>query len=263
MGRIERNAFRLNPQEFYLQKAIDEVKEIFEPVIKNKKIQFSVEISDHLRVAKVKCDKDRLKQVLINLISNALKFTKSSIRVNCFQRNSCPVDHDNQIRKERREENKYEYYCQKSTNQIDVWSSLPHTAMDQFRDISLNSVFISVLDDGEGISLPDQNKLFKLFGVLEASREQNKKGCGLGLTICKKIMTKMKGDIKVTSQVGVGTLFTIMFKSENFNSDYIEMEDVETLNEGVTSRRIPVQRHFHNTFTSLDFNNHSLRRYNF
>ena len=53
-------------------------------------------------------------------------------------------------------------------------------------------IFISVKDDGEGISEEDQNKLFKLFGKIHKTHFKNKKGCGLGLTICKKITKKMK-----------------------------------------------------------------------
>ena len=53
-------------------------------------------------------------------------------------------------------------------------------------------IFISVKDDGEGISEEDQNKLFKLFGKINKTHFKNKKGCGLGLTICKKITKKMK-----------------------------------------------------------------------
>lgn len=52
-------------------------------------------------------------------------------------------------------------------------------------------IFISVTDDGEGISDEDQDKLFKLFGKIEKTHFKNKKGCGLGLTICKKISMKM------------------------------------------------------------------------
>lgn len=53
-------------------------------------------------------------------------------------------------------------------------------------------LFISVSDDGDGISEEDQQKLFKLFGKIEKTHFKNKKGCGLGLTICKKIMKRMQ-----------------------------------------------------------------------
>lgn len=58
-----------------------------------------------------------------------------------------------------------------------------------------DSVFISVTDDGDGIEPKDQEKLFKLFGKISKTHQRNKKGCGLGLTVCKKIMQKMSGDI--------------------------------------------------------------------
>jgi len=52
-------------------------------------------------------------------------------------------------------------------------------------------VFICVTDDGPGISEEDQKSLFKLFGKIEKTHHQNKKGCGLGLTICKKLINRM------------------------------------------------------------------------
>lgn len=68
-------------------------------------------------------------------------------------------------------------------------------------------VFLSVSDDGVGISNFDQSKLFKLFGTIKSSDNLNKKGCGLGLTICKKIVEQMDGDIQVMSKVNKGTIF--------------------------------------------------------
>jgi signal transduction histidine kinase len=41
------------------------------------------------------------------------------------------------------------------------------------------------------MSEEDQKSLFKLFGKIEKTHHLNKKGCGLGLTICKKLMKKM------------------------------------------------------------------------
>ena len=55
-----------------------------------------------------------------------------------------------------------------------------------------NLIFVSVTDDGDGITDEDQKKLFQLFGKIEKTHYKNKKGCGLGLTICKKILRKMK-----------------------------------------------------------------------
>lgn len=70
-----------------------------------------------------------------------------------------------------------------------------------------DSVFISVTDDGDGIEPKDQDQLFKLFGKIKKTHQRNKKGCGLGLTVCKKIMQKMRGDIDVLSKKQRGTIF--------------------------------------------------------
>ena len=55
-----------------------------------------------------------------------------------------------------------------------------------------DSVFISVTNDGDGIEPKDQEKLFKLFGKIKKTHQCNKKGCGLGLTVCKKVMQKVR-----------------------------------------------------------------------
>ena len=52
---------------------------------------------------------------------------------------------------------------------------------------------ISVKDTGIGIKEEDQKKLFKLFGMIDSSRDVNSTGTGLGLTICCLIIEKMDG----------------------------------------------------------------------
>jgi signal transduction histidine kinase len=47
---------------------------------------------------------------------------------------------------------------------------------------------VAVWDNGLGIQKDDQKKLFKLFGTIKNNRNLNKKGIGLGLVICKRII---------------------------------------------------------------------------
>lgn len=44
-----------------------------------------------------------------------------------------------------------------------------------------------------------------MFSKLSATHDRNKTGCGLGLTICKQIVEKMNGEIKLESKLNVGT----------------------------------------------------------
>ena len=54
---------------------------------------------------------------------------------------------------------------------------------------------LTVTDTGIGIPSHDQQSLFRLFGKTSSNHNRNKTGCGLGLTICKKILKKLGGDI--------------------------------------------------------------------
>ena len=62
---------------------------------------------------------------------------------------------------------------------------------------------ISVKDTGVGISKENQKKLFKLFGFLEATKDRNSKGVGLGLSISSQIVHEFAGGkIDLESDVG-------------------------------------------------------------
>ena len=65
-------------------------------------------------------------------------------------------------------------------------------------------------DTGLGIKEEDKNKLFSLFGKLECSANINTNGIGLGLNICKKIVSAFDGEIYLDkSDVGASFSFTI------------------------------------------------------
>jgi len=64
------------------------------------------------------------------------------------------------------------------------------------------------LDNGPGIPIAEQPKLFKPFSLLSCNKKMNPNGHGLGLSICRKICRKLGGDIKLTSVPGSMTEFT-------------------------------------------------------
>lgn len=67
----------------------------------------------------------------------------------------------------------------------------------------------SVTDTGVGISEENQGKVFERFYTQEKSYDRLASGTGLGLTICKQIVEMMGGDIRLESEPGKGTTFTV------------------------------------------------------
>ena len=65
-----------------------------------------------------------------------------------------------------------------------------------------------IQDHGYGISPDDQERLFTLFGTLDATRDANANGIGIGLNICKKIVKNAKGQIDCFSRGrNMGSIF--------------------------------------------------------
>ena len=129
--------------------------------------------------------------MVLNLQSNALKFSQSGGKVEI----KCKL-----IRHE---------------------DNLKYIGHHQYFQAAPNGMIeITVSDTGSGIQEKDKEKLFKLFGFLETTKELNTKGIGLGLYISKEIVNKFGGDISFTSEWQVGTSFTIcMALDEDISSE--------------------------------------------
>ncbi|WP_307365205.1 ATP-binding protein [Brevundimonas sp. SORGH_AS_0993] len=71
-----------------------------------------------------------------------------------------------------------------------------------------------VTDSGSGISQEDLSRLFQPFTQVDASSTRRFGGTGLGLTIARRMANIMGGDITVTSEMGVGSCFTLSLEAE-------------------------------------------------
>ena len=72
-------------------------------------------------------------------------------------------------------------------------------SLDLSYDFDLSKLAVSVEDSGIGIKTEDLHNLFKFFGQVSSSKNINKSGMGLGLTISKLIIQQLGGDIEVKS----------------------------------------------------------------
>jgi K+-sensing histidine kinase KdpD len=120
----------------------------------------------------VLADAERLRQILGNLLSNAMKYT--------------PADRPIQIRAEQ---------------------NLPDP----------DHVTISVIDQGPGIAVGDQQRVFEKFVRLEETMKTSVRGTGLGLYICRQLVNAMGGDIWVESEAGSGAAFRFTLRVASGN----------------------------------------------
>jgi len=75
-------------------------------------------------------------------------------------------------------------------------------------------VFISVADEGEGIPREHLPRLTERFYRVDAARSRELGGTGLGLAIVKHIVSRHRGDLKIESEVGKGSIFTVILPAD-------------------------------------------------
>jgi PAS domain S-box-containing protein len=81
--------------------------------------------------------------------------------------------------------------------------------VDTRSDTAHNGVLVQVEDTGIGIREEDLPNLFRPFRQIDSTLSRKHEGTGLGLVICKRLTDLMGGDIRVSSQWGTGTRFTV------------------------------------------------------
>ncbi|MFT3982168.1 MAG: ATP-binding protein [Ferruginibacter sp.] len=94
-----------------------------------------------------------------------------------------------------------------------IENALKYSPKETVVDVSLQRktdlIWLAVADSGTGISNTDKQKIFEKFFRLGNEATKRAKGTGLGLYLCKKIVTRHKGRIGITDNPGGGSIFTV------------------------------------------------------
>ncbi len=174
-SRVEAGKLDLEIRSLHLKQLIEEVIALFSQKANEKGLKLNYRIADDVP-AFILGDSTRLRQVLVNLISNALKFTNLGfIHVDV-----------------RRREQIYS-----ESNHSDIFE-----------------VEFEVTDTGIGIPKSKLQSIFDSFQQVDSSISRKYGGVGLGLAICQKLVELMKGQIWVTSEEGKGSVFTFFITTQ-------------------------------------------------
>ncbi|KAF0178892.1 MAG: multi-sensor hybrid histidine kinase [Limisphaerales bacterium] len=179
-SKIEAGKLDLERHPFELRTCLEEALDLLTPRAAEKKIDLVYTVEDNLP-AIVEGDVTRLRQIIVNLVSNAVKFTaKGEVGISVS-----------------REE-----------NPGDIATPEVPPDPDSF------FVRISVRDTGIGIPANKMDRLFKSFTQVDSSTTRQFGGTGLGLAICKRLAELMGGKIWVESEAGKGSTFHLILRTQ-------------------------------------------------
>ena len=178
LAKIESGKTTLYPTDFDLYALLNLIEEMLALRAESKGLQLVIERDRNLP-RYINTDDKKLRQVLINLLGNAIKFTNEgsvTLRV-------------------RKQETGVEY--------------LPQTSIPMYS----HTLVFEIEDTGAGIAPEDLDSLFEAFTQTETGK-QSQEGTGLGLPISKKFIELMGGTIIVSSKVNQGTIFKFNIQAQ-------------------------------------------------
>jgi len=169
LSKIEAGRTILDLDEFPVKPLLSDIMMTIEPLLITNHNRINVDYISELDL--LYSDITKLRQILLNLLSNATKFTHNgSIIVKIWQEEKVIINGKNDF---------------------------------------LSFTFFEVTDTGIGMTDEQIQKLFKPFSQADASTTREYGGTGLGLAIAQKICQLLGGEITVKSQFGKGSTFTV------------------------------------------------------
>lgn len=194
ISKMESGNLEIVPVPYYLHYLFTDVESVISIPIQNKGLEFRTSINPELP-SQLYGDIVRIRQILINIINNAVKFTREGYVE--FSADAIPV------------------------SEIDGKPVNEDMVMMIFR----------VTDTGIGIKNEDLTTIFDKFKQVDSKINRGIEGTGLGLSISNQLIQLMGGDISVESVYGSGTTFTIRIYQKVLNhqklSSYVMKQTAE------------------------------------
>ncbi|APZ93622.1 response regulator [Fuerstiella marisgermanici] len=213
-SRLEADGFELDPAPFDVRRMLEETMRSLSLRAHEKGLELAAQVHPDVPL-RVVADAVRVRQMLTNLVGNAVKFTETGEVVVTVE----PVDYD----------------------------AADSSDWDAGESVTLH---FCVSDTGIGISEKDQQRIFAPFTQVDASMTRSYAGTGLGLSICHELAQLQGGRIWLESEPGVGSRFhfTVTVEvaaatdaqtsADSMPIDALEGTRVLIVDDNETSRRI-------------------------
>ena len=173
-SKIEAGKLELEKRPFDLRDCVEEALDVVVSKAAEKGLEVAYIMEENVPQTIVG-DATRLRQVMVNLLNNAIKFT--------------------------------------SVGEVVLRISPSHTA-EATAAANQRTLHFSVQDTGIGIPKERRNRLFQSFSQIDASTTRKYGGTGLGLAISKRLVEMMGGSIWVESEVNQGSIFHFTIETE-------------------------------------------------
>jgi CheY-like chemotaxis protein/HAMP domain-containing protein len=175
LSKVEAGKIEIEINEVRVSELANNLKQLFTEMAKGKNIEFNIHYDEKQFPSPLQTDKQRLEQILRNLLSNAFKFT----------------DRDGKI-----------------DVRIDIQRPEMLLRNEKLRKLPEVVVF-SVSDSGIGIPESKQGIIFEAFQQADGSNKRKYGGTGLGLSISRELAGALGGEIHLQSSPGKGSTFTL------------------------------------------------------
>jgi len=174
LSKIEAGKTALTVEEIKIAQVQDDIMQLFNELAKEKQVSFVTEVDPNVPET-IQTDKQKLEQILKNLLSNSFKFTSAKGEVKLHFSN------------------------------VKVPPFITSHHLKHYDHL----ICISVKDDGIGIPKEKQELIFEAFQQADGSTSRKYGGTGLGLSICRELVKLLGGELTLQSAEGKGSCFSI------------------------------------------------------
>lgn len=202
LSKVESGQMIIDSVPMNLSVLCNEVISLFTPRARQRGLTLDYHYTEALSPY-IKGDPVRLKQILANLVNNAIKFTREGgqVSVNVEHAPYChcePSDSDEG-------QGSHEHHCHQHHD-----TDVPHDHDENNNSCTEMTLCITVTDSGVGIKPESLEAIFDAYNQADKSTHRLYGGTGLGLSVCKSLVGLMGGRIWADSVVDEGTTFHVL-----------------------------------------------------